>query len=305
MHFNGGARNVIRRDYVSKLYFPGYWIYLPGSTLTQDIRPSDVTFKVENTDVFNLQEYLEKPKRSRSQDKKNWRRVPSDMIMVQVGSDGKKNWRRSEYVKLTGVDEEAATISVKRGQYFSTAITHESEKTYIAPLAGQFWGSWVWFYNLSSMSPEDENGMTVADILVKELKENFDPGGRLNAIDGIAFDVNRFTAHTRWDVDNDGMADGGIINGRNDWRDGDLQFFSSLRKTMGNYFIITADGHKEISQRAVGVINGLESEGPIEPHDGYRGFSKMVNIHTYWDQYNTTPYRFQYIVFKFLNMANL
>lgn len=304
MHLNGGARNAIRRDYASKIFFPGHWIYLPGSTLAQDISPSDVTFKVNNTDVFNMQEYFDRPKKSRRGKKKDWPRVPPDMIMVHVGSDGKKIWRNSEYVKLAGVNKRTSTITVKRGQYFSTAIAHKSGKTYIAPLQAIKWSGWLWFYNLSSICPEDESGMTAADVFLKELKENFSPGGRLHAIDGIAFDLNRFYAYGNWDVDNDGKADGGIIKGRNVWRDGDLQFFSRLRKMMGDDFIITADGHKESSQRAVGILNGLESEGPVEPKDGYRGFSRMVNIHTYWDQYNTTPYEFRYIVLKFRNEAD-
>lgn len=304
MHLHGGARNAIRRDYASKIFFPGHWIYLPGSTLVQDISSGDVTFSVDNIDVFNMQEYLDRPKKSRGQNKDDWQRVPPDMIMVHMGPDGKKIWENSEYVTLTGIDKKAGTITVKRGRHFSTAIAHTSGKTYIAPIYANKWGDWVWYYNLLTTCPKDENGMTAADVFVKELKENFSPGGRLHAIDGIAFDVSRFYAFNHWDVDNDGMADGGIINGRNVWRDGNFQFLSSLRNAMGNDFIITADGHKDSSQRAVGILNGLKSEGLVEPKDGYRGFSRMVNVHTYWDQYNTTPYKFQYIVLKYANRAD-
>ena len=52
---------------------------------------------------------------------------------------------------------------------------------------------------------------------------------------------------------------------------------------MGQNFIITCDGQHPINQQAVGVLNGIESEGLVQHNDGWRGFSRTVNTHLYWD----------------------
>ena len=292
MHFNGEARNAVRRRYVSRKYFPGHWITLPGTTIAQDIGPNDLTLKVRDTGVFSMKQYVNRKKKLR---------LPPDLIMVRVDETGRKLWRRSEYAKLVAINRRTETITVKRGQYFSNAIAHRDGRTYIAPLDAVYWGGWMWFYNLSSACPKDGAGKTASDVLVDELKGLFAPGGTLCNLDGIAFDVNYFQAKERWDVDNDGLADGGIVSGRNIWRDGDWRFLKNVRKTMGPDFIITCDAHHTRSQQAVGVLNGMESEGLVQHNDAWRGFSRTVNTHTYWDKHNSTARKFRYIALKFMH----
>ncbi|MCK9509325.1 MAG: hypothetical protein M0Q54_12885, partial [Pigmentiphaga sp.] len=65
--------------------------------------------------------------------------------------------------------------------------------------------------------------------------------------------------------------------------------------------IVTADGQHEGNQQAVGVLNGIESEGLVQHNDSWRGFSRATNTHEYWRKFNNLPYPFRYVVLKFQN----
>jgi hypothetical protein len=54
-------------------------------------------------------------------------------------------------------------------------------------------------------------------------------------------------------------------------------------------------------QRAVGVLNGMESEGLCRYNDGFRQISRTLNQHTYWNLHNSTKYQFSYITSKLKN----
>lgn len=70
---------------------------------------------------------------------------------------------------------------------------------------------------------------------------------------------------------------------------------------MGQNFIITCDGQHPINQQAVGVLNGIESEGLVQHNDGWRGFSRTVNTHLYWDKFNPLSPQFRYVVLKLMD----
>ena len=195
---------------------------------------------------------------------------------------------------------------VSRARYGSATASYSKGHAYLAPLAAGVWGGKpMWYYNLSSACPKDRQGRTAADVFVREIAEWFAPGGRLENIQGIAFDVNYWDVRRDgWDTNNDGHADNGIIQDKNIWRAGDWYFLSQVRKALGDRYVLTCDGENCENQRAVGVLSGIESEGPVLPHDGFRGISTTINTHVYWMQNGGRSDAFRYIVLKLMNAAD-
>ncbi len=298
LHLNGEARGI-RYPEVQKRYFPGHWVYYPGTGLSNSINANDEEIALNDISIFKSR-YFGSP------DKNGQPRMP-DVIIVKLDEYGNRLWRQSEYASVKKIDQEKSTIILQRGVYGSSARSFTTENTYIAPMVSGWWGGQMWFYNLSSVCPMDENGKTAADLYLEEIEQWFGPGGKLESLHGIGFDVNYIK--TKWphfDVDNDGIEDDGIAtDGRNLWREGDWEFLNRLRERMGENFIIMADGWNQSMQMAVGVLNGIESEGLCAPNDGWRLFGRLLNIHTYWNQHNTTKHRFSYITGKLKNPEDI
>lgn len=300
LHLNGEARQVMDFPDVHQRYFPGHWVYEPGSLLTAGIDESDTELQLQDAKPFKVKGYVNREKDG----SKSW--FPQHLLLVRVDERGERQWYESEYAILEGVDYKRKTITVKRGCLFTKPRAHGGGKTCALPLAGGVWGGKpMWFYNLSSVCPKDRNGRTAADAFVAEIAEWFARDGRLRNFNGIAFDVNYFEArHPSWDVDNDGKSDSGFAGGRNVWMEGDWHFLTKLRETLGENLLITADGQHEENQRAVGVLDGIESEGLVQHNDGFRGFSRTVNTHLYWQRNNTRKHDLRYIVLKLMNPAD-
>ena len=91
------------------------------------------------------------------------------------------------------------------------------------------------------------------------------------------------------------------LNFRNVWREGDWGFLRKLRQALGNNHLITCDGQHEENQQAVGVLDGIESEGLVQHNDGFRGFSRTVNTHLYWQQNSAREHDFRYVVLKLMD----
>jgi hypothetical protein len=299
LHLNGEGISVKNKE-VHQTYFPGHWIYEAGSLLSADIDKNDNKIVVQSAKPFSKNAYIIHRNRSRLGT------LPHDVIIVEIDKDGNRLWNQSEFATIEDIDKENNTITVIRGKYFSTPRSFKKGSTYIAPLAGDSWGgNLMWYYNLSSTCPKDKNGNTCSDVFLSQIKSWFSKDGILENIDGIGYDVNYFTAdHKTWDCNNDGIADKGFVNGKNVWREGDWQFLQNLRNSFGPEFIITADGWKDDMQRAVGILNGMESEGLCAPNDGYRQISRTINQHTYWNLYNNAKYKFSYITSKLNNPAD-
>ncbi|MHC5055580.1 MAG: hypothetical protein ACYTKD_12785 [Planctomycetota bacterium] len=300
VHLNGEARQV--RDFpgVHERYFPGHWVYLPGARLEEDVDGDGderaTTFRVADTSPFRLKGY-------RDPREKLW--YPHDAVIVRTGPGGERLWYESEFVRLKAVDKGRGTITVERAQCFSKARAFKRGAAYVAPLAGGVWGGKpMWFYNFSTRCPRDREGRSAADAFTDEIAGLFSTGGALHGQDGIAFDVVHWQTRGAWDTDNDGAADRGIVDGSNEWRRGNWEFLKGLRERLGDGVIITADGHQPDSQRAVGVLDGLESEGPVTHIDAFRGFSRPVNIHTYWREHGGRRFDFRYIVLKMKSAAD-
>ncbi|NDP22497.1 MAG: hypothetical protein GZ091_15645 [Paludibacter sp.] len=305
LHLNGEARHVIRNPEVLKKYFPGHWLYEEGSVLNQNIKTNDKDIIVKNIEPFINRKY-----RGGNGEGSNFSKndIPNYVLLVKLDEKGNRLWYESEIIQITNVDKNTNTLSVSRGICNTKPISFEAGKTYLAPILGGVWGGGVmFFYNLSIDCPKDKNGKTASDLRVDEIAQEFSKKGVLENINGIAFDVNYFDVSDRFptcDTNNDGKKDGGWINNENHWKLGDYLFLKNLRSRMGDDFIITADGQHAENQQAVGVLNGIESEGLVQHNDAWRGFSRAVNTHQYWEHNNNTKYQFRYVVLKLMNKTD-
>jgi len=303
MHLNGEARQVVDFPEVLQRYFPGHWVHLPGSMAADGVKALDNTIRVANARAFTMRGYvIDRTTRPATF-------APQNVILVRVDKQGNRLWYESEYATLTAVDYKTNTISLKRGEFHTSPRDFAGGELYIAPIAGGKWGKDVmWFYNLSSACPKDKSGKQAWEVFADEIAGWFSAGGVVQNVQGIAFDVNYFDIADRystWDTDNDGVADGGVSadGGRNLWREGDWKFLSRLRGEMGPDFILSSDSENDNNQQAVGVMDGMESEGLVQHDDMWRGFSRAVNTHLYWKANNTSKYDYRYVVLK-LNGAD-
>ncbi|MCF7817342.1 MAG: hypothetical protein K9M54_05610 [Kiritimatiellales bacterium] len=296
LHLNGEGRQVMDFPEVQQRYFPGHWVYEPGTTLLDDVDSKQSRLHVRDTSVFNPKGYLDHIKNKYH---------PQHIALIPLDEQGHHVWDATEFTILKSVNTEDGTIEVERGAIYSKAHAFKRGKTYVAPLAAGVWGNRpMWYYNLSADCPRNGAGRSAAEVYTDEIASWFGPTGPLHALDGIAFDVNYFTARKSFDTNNDGQSDGGIINGTNRWSEGDWMFLKGLRQALGEGRLMTADGQMPINQRAAGVLDGVESEGLVQPHDGFRGISRTINTHLYWKENNPRPLDFRYIVLKLMTPAD-
>ncbi|WP_157515084.1 hypothetical protein [Gaetbulibacter saemankumensis] len=296
VHLNGEGRSV-NDEATFKLYFPGHWVYEKGSIPMHNISKNQNKIILNDASPFSLKAYTVHGKDIGIDFK------PHDILLVKLDENGNRIWDQYEFASIININHETNQIEIKRGQYGSEPRDFSHNNTYIAPIAGDIWaGNLMYYYNLSSSCPKDKNGQSAADVFVDEMKDWFGKGGVLEKINGIGFDVNYFEVkHSTWDCDNDGIIDNGYKKGKNIWREGDIQFLQKIRNTFGPEFIITADGWNDNMQKAVGILNGMETEGLCRWNDGYRQISRTINQHTYWNLHNSTKYKFSYITSKLRN----
>ncbi len=297
LHLNGEARQLCEFPEVRDRYFPGHWVYMPGTVLIQDCKAGDTELKVKNVKVLKQRGYIVRKNNPPTF-------LPQMVILVRLGEKGEKLWYESEFAEIRNLDPETGSVSLNRGVYGTEALNFQAGKTYVAPIAGGLWGKHVMFYyNLSSTCPEDKEGRKANEVYADEIASWFRKDGLLRNFDGIAFDVNYFDVSERgaiWDVDNDGHADGGWIGGRNVWKEGDIAFFAALRGKLGDDYLISADGQHWDNQQLPTLLNGIESEGLVQHNDMWRGFSRAMNTHGYWRAHGTRTPDFRYVVMKLM-----
>lgn len=281
----------------STRFFPGHWITFEGTKPATPIGKKDTWITVE--DIRPLSVTTKNPK-ARS------RFLNPVLLAVRLDKNGLPIWYESEYLLLEEIDKETNKIKVKRSHALSKSISFDLN-TRIAPISTYLSSDHLFVYNYSVNSPKDKNGKQAIDIQFEELTELFDPNkGRLRDLNGIAFDVLNWGVPFNpalADTDGDGIGDGGIdsITGEDLFRKGAYLFQQRLRNHFGNEFILTNDGYNEKDQRAIGIFNGLESEGLVRHNDAFRGFSKTLNVFAYWMKNNPIDYKLAYIVPKIMN----
>jgi len=293
LHYNGNARDP--RDAGGK-FFAGHWIYYTGATILAPVpaEAGETDIRVSNSKLFLT-------------GMGRYRASNEDIGLCEVDDNGRPDWHRSEQVQLISVDHAAGTIRVRRGCYDTKPRAFPKGAYAAAHVTEGPWGSKnniMWYYNYALTCPRDKAGRTCSDVLVDDLCELFLPGGRLAAYDGLEFDVLHHTVgggggRRGPDVDADGKPDRGVVNGRNVYGAGVVEFCRALRKRFGEDRLIMADGHSPRNQRVFGILNGLESEGwPALSDHEIRDWSGGLNRHFYWDAHAREP-KFNYINHKF------
>ncbi|MCP4782926.1 MAG: hypothetical protein GY903_01245 [Fuerstiella sp.] len=288
LHFNGNARDP---RYQTEKYFAGHWIYRESTMITANIpaETGETSIEVEDARDFRI-------------NIGRYRTSNDDIALFRINDQGKHDWYHCEQVQLLNVDYEANTITVKRGCYGTKPLAFKAGESRAASHAVE--GPWgqrnniMWYYNFSTHCPRDHDGMTCADHLVDDLAEWFGTQGPLAAFDGLEFDVmyNR----THGDTDGDGHADDGLADGINNYGIGMVEFARALRKRMTDNFIIQGDGALGQggmnSQRAWGILNGIESEGwPNHSDWEMADWSGGLNRHFFWRDNARDP------VFNYVN----
>jgi hypothetical protein len=292
LHFNGNARDP---RYGAQKYYSGHWVYREATTIVADVpaEPGESVLSVSSASDFRT----ESGRYHTSND---------DLALFGVASDGKHDWLRCEQVQLVAVNLKAGTIRVRRGCYGTKPLAFKAGQAKAAAHAVE--GPWgkashlLWFYNFATHCPKDAEGKSCADRLVEDLVGWLGSGGKLAAFDGLEFDVMH--NDTRGDTDGDGIADDGVAGGINQYGIGMVAFAQRLRDRLGPDRIIQGDGAMGPggvhSQRAFGILNGIESEGWPNLNDwAFDDWSGGLNRHAFW-RANAFPPAFSYINHKWV-----
>jgi hypothetical protein len=305
LHYDGLGRDPLSGS-TTNLFSAGHWLYYPAALITASIpaQTGDTVIPVESLTHFELDigRYAARPE---CED------LNSDIVLYNLKPDGTPDWEHSEQVKLLAVNQADSTITVQRGCYGTAPKAFTAANARAA--AHKYNGPWsydtglLWNYNFSTACPTNSQGQNCADVLADELASKFLPGGKLENFDGIEFDValNNDEGMTRGelcDMDNDGVNDGGFINGINTYGVGMIELFQKLRNRLGYDRLILADGGTYLNQRAFGVLNGIETEGfpTIASDTDASTWSSGLNFQNFWAQNSESP-QFSYINYRQLS----
>jgi hypothetical protein len=293
LHLNGNARDP---RYQAEAFFAGHWVYYNGAKILEDVPAAEgeSIIRVSNPGLFytNIGRY---------------RTSNEDIGLCLVDEEGRPDWHQSEQVQLLEIDAKAKTLRVRRACYGTKARAFPKGSCAAAHVTEGPWGkrnNIMWYYNYSTCCPRDKAGRQCADVWVDDIAKRFAPGGELAAFDGLEFDVLHYHCGGMRkgrgpDCDADGKPDCGMIDGRNVYGIGVVEFCRKLRKKVGDGMILQADGHSTRAQRSFGLLNGIESEGwPSLSDHTISDWSGGMNRHYYWRHAARKPY-FSYINHKY------
>jgi len=280
LHYNGNGRDP---RFETKPFFAGHWLYYNGCKITQNAPAENgqSVLHVEDTSLF-------KTNMGRFQNKNE------DLGVCLIGADGKLDWSHAEQVELVSLNAEKRTLTVKRGSFGTTPIACPAGKSYVAAHVTR--GPWgeganlLWLYNHATCCPKDTQGRTCNDVALADLKRWLTDGGPLASFDGLEFDAAPFrkgpeeiSRERAIDIDADGKADNGWVNGVNVFGIGIHEYHARLREILGDNRLIMADGGTPYSQRSFDVLNGIESEGwPVLSDYEIVDWSGGINRQFYW-----------------------
>lgn len=294
LHFNGSGGDP---SYFGNALSAGHWLYFPGTGITADIDAADTVIDVSNSAVFDLTVGLGLVK-------------SDELVIVRTDANGNKLWNQAEHVRLTAINGNQITVERNLHGLAPASLDFSAGRAYIAPHAWDGpWGNTtvtnlLWAINYSVGSQLDEQGRNGSAALVDFLVSKFAPGGDMEHFNGIQFDIALWDLRSLQgrviDSDNDGTGDNGIVNGANAFGKGLHSFYSQLRSALGLYKLILADGGRPESQRAVDVLNGMETEGFSTPNsDPYqKEWSSNMNRFPFWKWAGKQPFELNYAVHK-------
>jgi len=291
LHANGDFRNPLADN---RAYHAGHWLYYNGARVLDAVAGSgdEITVRVSDVTPFNLTPYRVNPK------------LPDDVGLCGLTVDGKPDWNRAEQTRLIAIDAKQGTITLKRGLYGSARQTFAAGQAYVAAHVAQTWGTTnkLWQFNLSTTCPRDAEGRGAADIWSSELITSMKPGGALDYLDGLEFDVPFIRPVTlgrnrQADCDADGRADDGVVAGKPVYALGVDQFYRTLRAALPDRLIMADVGER--AQRSTATLNGVETEGwPHLRDTNFEFWSAGLNEQAFWHARARAPI-FTYGLLKF------
>ena len=293
LHANGGFRKPLADI---REYHDGHWLYYNGTKVLDSIpkEQKTVTIRVNDVGLFQLHPYRTNPA------------LPDDVGLCALHDDGTPNWNYAEQARLTGIDESNKTITLERSVY-GDKVRHayKAGKAYVAAHVAQNWGrtNKLWEFNMATTCPKDADGRQAADIWAGELIQAIRPGGEIDYIDGVQFDVPfvipiSLGRNRKPDADADGRPDYGVVDGTPVFAHGVERFFRILREALPDKLIMADSGGK--SQRCLKYLNGMEIEGFPELKDTeFNHWSTATNYLRFWSKRSREP-RLTYGLMKYL-----
>ncbi|MBI4888655.1 MAG: hypothetical protein HY824_16275 [Acidobacteria bacterium] len=259
--------------------FPGHWLLLNGTTLAADLSRADTVLQVTDSSVLREGEAVQ---------------------IMALNAAGKPDYEKVEQVRVVSVASGRATV--ERGAFGSTPLEFKARETRVAAHAWVTWSNEVWKYNFCLDGPRDGEGRRLIEALAGTLTGYLGPGGILAGLDGYQFDVAQFYPSSqdqgtrRVDCDNDGRADGGLINGVNSFGLGAVTFTRTLRGLVGNEILLVSEATGPRSDRDIAYANGIENESFPDLHE-WDLFSAAYQRYQYWLQAARQP-RLSYLQLK-------
>ena len=307
LHYNGMGRMPQHKP-VEDRFFAGHWLYYEGVTILSDIPSDELISEIRVSDASQF--FMDIGLRVTG--------FNDEIGLCDLNDDGTPNWHRSEHVKLLDVDYENNIITVKRACFGTDPMEFKASDSYAAVhcVSGPWGDTQLWAYNLSTTCPRDKDGRTCSDVLSDDLAFRFSSSGELAAFDGLEFDsfnwVPQILKNPRGesprgtkgvnraiDVNADGKGDDGIVEDVQVFGLGVNHFVRQLREKLGDERVIMGDGTHHFTQRAFGLLNGIESEGwPTGEDPEFNEWSDGLNRMQFWNSNSFSPV-LSYINFRY------
>jgi autotransporter-associated beta strand protein len=186
--------------------------------------------------------------------------IESYLLMYAL-TNGRPDWSRAEHVRMTAVNPNAGSITVRRSQLGSSALSFTNGLAVLARHV-MFWSDpngGQWQLNFSFQCPRGGPfNMTAAEWYALRKTQII----YLSGADGMEFDVAQWShvPEDMLDCDNDLVADYGYINGINSFGLGGQVFLKRFRELLGPNKIIQMDGNAAMGQRGWQYVNGVQLE---------------------------------------------
>jgi hypothetical protein len=300
LHFNGRARDPLFQP------IPGSardFLYFSGTRNKSKISANETISKiyVEQAGVF---------RRTRSLPEG----VFDDIVLVKVNSDKSLDWNQYEHAKLIEVNFENRFIRVKRDITNIGRVGGEQGEFHVAMHAakGPFFAAnkqRLWEYNWFAATDTVESKNTLQTSLVNFLSAELLTNNQY--FDGVSIDVltetrvsKVFGYSTLLDLDQDGIGDKSSSEFDSLHSLSIYQFLEKLRLQLSNKKLIIADG-AATNQRAVGLLNGIESEGwPNFRDPELKQWSSGLNRQRYWNTFGQQPHFSYFKLAHYLDAQN-
>jgi len=279
-HYNFKQIKIMRHEEFAG-FFPGHWLYFPGSTLVHPLSASGTVLTVENSANF-----LEREPYGSS--------ISNSVVaLIPLDASGARQWDRAEFAVM--ISKSGTSLTVERG-LFRTSAREYPAGTYVAVLPDLYEGEadTSFRFNWSLDCPRDEQGMNCGDVFVRMMADYLRPGAPLEKVHGILADVLFWSigdpvppadqTKRRFDTDGDGLADNGYdAQGENRFALGVYDMVRKLRIVLGPGRIFCGDGNGKSWPRLPHLMNGMESEGLSRWNDPFsKNWSSNPNLFRYW-----------------------